>query len=498
MGKRVSRRDFLAGSASLVTVLSALQARRALAATRESRSVAGPYGPLHLANDLETGLPLLWLPDGFEYRSYSWTGDLMTNGAPTPDSHDGMGVIAAVQRGVETEITLVRNHERMLANPIVAPARYDTTLLAGQDDAPAGGAPAGGTTTLTFRGRRWIGAEPSLGGTIYNCAGGVTPWDTWLSCEETFVDYSQQGGRRHGYVFEVRRNAAETTGRPIVAMGRMLHEAVAIDPQTRMAYLTEDHPYSSGFYRFIPKDRSGLAGCYEAGGRLQAARVVGTRHADLRVPAVGDRYRIEWVDIEDPDADPGVAPPAISDGPAAASGPFLQAWAQSALRISRGEGICHHAGKIYVVDSEAGINLYGQRGRGYGAVWEYDPHIETLRAIFVAGTRQVGDNIDNIIVSPRGGVMLCEDGAVATDVYGPGTRLLGLTAAGDSYTFAKSNVVLTHDRISAAGKRIKPGDYRGEEMAGVCFDPKGEVMFVNLQRPGITVAVWGPWDRGNL
>ena len=102
--------------------------------------------------------------------------------------------------------------------------------------------PGGGTTTLQFSGQRWLSAEPSLGGTFYNCAGGAAPWGSWFTCEETFTDLTACGGRRHGYVFEVRRDAEATTAKPIVDMGRMMHEAVAIDPATKYAYLTEDNP----------------------------------------------------------------------------------------------------------------------------------------------------------------------------------------------------------------------------------------------------------------
>jgi len=113
MPSRLSRRGFLAGSASLVAVIAALHARRAGARTAaSSQAVQGPYGPLHPATDLETGLPLILLPEGFQYRTYSWAGDPMTNGEPTPDLHDGMGVIATRGRGEELEVTLVRNHER--------------------------------------------------------------------------------------------------------------------------------------------------------------------------------------------------------------------------------------------------------------------------------------------------------------------------------------------------------------------------------------------------
>jgi len=495
----LSRRNFLVGSAgiaavTIATVLAARRSRRMASGVAGSRSVPGPYGPLRPVADLETGLPLVQLPEGFEYRSFSWSGDPMSDGAPTPDSHDGMGVIFAAQSGDEREIVLVRNHEREHDTLIVAPALYDTAVEGG--NLPMGG----GTTTLTFRGGRWISAVPSLGGTYDNCAGGVTPWGTWLSCEETKLDRSRQGGRRHGYVFEVRRHAAETTGRPIVDMGRMAHEAVAIDPETRIAYLTEDDDdvRSGGFYRFVPKDPGGNAGSYEEGGQLQAARVIGNRNADLRAPAVGDLYQVEWVDIENPDADPGAAPPEIASATTLASGPFRQAWSQGALRLRRGEGICHHAGKFYVVDTAAGTDMFGRRGRGDGAVWEYDPRTGNLRAIFVADSQEVGDNIDNITASPRGGLFLCEDGDSIVDAYGPGMRLLGLTAEGDSYTFMKNHVQLTEQQITSAGKQIAPGDYRGEELAGVCFDPAGELMFVNIQRPGITLAIWGPWAKGNL
>ena len=492
MSSRVSRRGFLAGSASFIAVVAALQSRRASGAARASQIVEGPYGPLHEARDLETGLPLILLPEGFQYRTYSWSGDSMTNGVPTPDQHDGMGVIATHGRGDTLQATIVRNHERASGSPIAAPSLYDAS------SGKVGTLPAGGTTTLQFRGRQWASVEPSLGGTIYNCAGGATPWGTWLSCEETVIDLTPQGGRRHGYVFEVRAQAAETTAKPIVDMGRMKHEAVAVDPATKIAYLTEDNPGNSCFYRFIPRDASGVPGSYEAGGRLQAPRVVGRPNVDLRRPALGDVHRIEWVDIEHPDADPGSLPSGKSRAGDAGSGPFLQAAAAGGLRMSKVEGVCHRGGKMYIVDSEAGVNILGRVGHGDGAIWELEPTEGTLRAIFVSGRQLVADNIDNITVSPRGGLLLAEDGDPVIDRYGPGTRVIGITDDGDSYAFAKNVIRLDMAQIVKAGKRIPPRDYRAEEWAGCCFDANGEVLFVNIQTPGITFAIWGPWERGNL
>jgi hypothetical protein len=488
----INRREFLKGSAGLATS-SLIAARAFAAATETSTIVLGPYGALKPVADLETGLPLLALPEGFSYRTFSWAGDLMTGGLRVPRLHDGMGVVHAERTGTETVITLIRNHECAFAEPILAPARYDVAIPPGQHYAPGGG-----TTTLQFSGRRWLSAEASLGGTFYNCAGGATPWGSWLSCEETFTDLTATGGRRHGYVFEVRRETAATTGRPIVDMGRMMHEAVAVDPATKFAYLTEDNPRCSGFYRFVPNDKSGVAGSYEKGGRLQAARVAGRPNADLMAPSVGDVYRLEWVDIDDPDANPGQMPTEFPGRHGLASGPFRNAWPKGAFLMSRGEGICHHKGRFYVVDTGGGTGPDGVGGTGEGAVWEYDPRQETLRAIFVSGTAQVGDNIDNITVSPRGGILLCEDGDRVAELGGPGTRLLGLTPTGQSFTFAQNLVVLTAGMIAKAGKQVAPGDYRSREFCGACFDPAGTTLFANLQIPGITFAIWGPWARGNL
>jgi len=493
MPSPISRRGFLAGTASFVAVIAALHARRAGAARgASSRTVEGPYGPLHEVADLETGLPLILLPEGFQYRTYTWTGDPMTNGEPTPDQHDGMGVIATHGQGDDLDVTLVRNHERARGSVIQAPSRYDP-IGHGNDILPAGG-----TTTLKFRGRRWVSAEPSLGGTIYNCAGGTTPWGTWLSCEETVIDLTKQGGRRHGYVFEVQAEAAATTAKPLVAMGRMKHEAVAVDPVSKIAYLTEDNPGHSCFYRFVPNDARGVPGSYEAGGRLQAPRVAGRPNLDLRRPGLGDVHRIEWVDIEYPDADPGSVPSKFSRAGDSGSGPYLQAVAGGAVRLSKAEGICQRDGKFYVVDSEAGVDAFGRTGHGDGAIWELDPAAGTLRAVFVAGRQIVADNIDNICVSPRGGLLLCEDGDPVTDRYGLGTRLIGITEGGASFPFAKNRVSLGAAQVSKAGKRVVPRDYRAEEWAGCCFDARGEVLFVNLQTPGITFAIWGPWERGSL
>jgi uncharacterized protein len=492
MQSTVSRRGFLqtgaVGAASFVGALQMLQARQANA--HGSPDFGSGYGPIAPVADATTGLPLLQLPPGFRYSSFSWTGDLMRNGQPTPGAHDGMAVVGWGPRGIQ----LIRNHELGQGTLIDAPGKYDTSIITqGATVAPL----AGGTTSLHLDWEgRWKYAEPSLGGTIVNCAGGPTPWGSWLTCEETNLDLTPFGGMRHGYVFEVRRDAALTTGVPLTAMGRFPHEAVAVDPRSHVIYLTEDSRNQAGFYRFIPKVRQCREGSLEEGGRLQMARAKGMHNADLLTAQVGDTYQIEWVDIADPDADPG--PFDALHGGGSASGPFLQGWSQGALRMSRGEGIWHHQGKFYIVDTSTGVDATGRPGRGEGAVWEYDPRTRLLKAIFVSTNAVDANNPDNITVSPRGGILVCEDGGGVDDQFGFGDRLVGITRDGGSYVFAKNNIVLSADEIAKAGKTVVAGDYRGNEFAGAGFDPTGRILFVNIQTPGITFAIIGPWWKGDL
>jgi uncharacterized protein len=181
-----------------------------------------------------------------------------------------------------------------------------------------------------------------------------------------------------------------------------------------------------------------------------------------------------------------------------ASGPFLQAWEAGALRMSRGEGIWYSRGNIYVVDTSAGTDDEGRRGRGRGAVWELDLTRMRMKCLFAGNDAAVANNPDNITVYPWGPplLFLCEDGGGAQDRFGFGNRLLGLTEQGAPFIFAKNNVVLEDAQIATANKSVKPGDYRGREFCGACFDPYGRIMFVNIQVPGITFAITGPWPRG--
>jgi hypothetical protein len=141
------------------------------------------------------------------------------------------------------------------------------------------------------------------------------------------------------------------------------------------------------------------------------------------------------------------------------------------------------------------INLFNR-----GAIWELDLARQTLKCIYSSPSQLVGNMGDNLTVSPRNAILICEDSSSAiTDHFGYGQRLMGLTGAGDAYIFAKNNINLTAEQLQGAGKLTSlAGDRRGNEFAGACFDPTGRYLFVNIQTPGVTFAISGPWAKGPL
>ena len=492
-----SRRNMLKGIAGasalpFVGAFAAMQSQQALAANGSTALVTSPYGPIAPANDMTTGLPLLQLPPGFTYKSYGWRGDLMTDGKNCPGGHDGMGVIVSRKVGRSTELVLVRNHEigaTSATSFINAPGVYDN----GNSTTTATTKFGGGNTNLIFRDGSWVSMTPSLGGTAGNCAGGVTPWGTWLSCEEVGTDSVGTAGKKHGYAFEVTADPAQTTGQPIIGMGRFAHEAAAVDAATGIVYETEDSSGKSGFYRYIPDITPGYPGSLAMGGRLQMAKVKGVVNANLATAPVNATYELEWVDIADPDRNRGNATGPTGVAITNAAGPFVQGWTQGALRMNRGEGIWYALGKMYVMDTSGG-------SVARGTIWELDLATQVLKCIYSSPSQLVGNMGDNLTVSPRNAILICEDASTAaTDSFGFGQRLMGLTAEGDAYIFAKNNVNLTSTQLIANGKQVSlQGDHRANEFAGACFDPTGRYLFVNIQTPGITFAISGPWARGPL
>lgn len=446
----IDRRAFFRRGGTVVGGLGAAAALQGLMANAadarpgrgNNRGVPAPdnggYGPLRPAPpDGE-----LLLPAGFWYVAFGRTGSLMSDGTPTPARHDGMAAFASG----DGLVRLVRNHEQNGGTAYAEPA-YDP-------------AAAGGTTTLVFDTERMrlVRDHASLAGTIRNCAGGPTPAGSWLSCEETYTGLEVD--RPHGYVFEVPADAdGPADPVPLKAMGRFTHEAVAVDPATGIVYETEDRG-SAGFYRFVPNDPGNL----RAGGRLQMLAIKDRPGYDTRDgQRVGRPLPVEWVDIPDPDPD--------SDDSLAV---FRQGRQRGGAVFDRLEGAWYGAargGRAIYINSTSGGDA------GLGQVWEYRPRGNSggqLILAYESTDPELLQSPDNITVSPNsGGLVLCEDGA------GP-DLLRGVTTRGEIFDFAKLN----SDNTS--------------ELAGATFSPNGRVLFFNVQSPGITYAVSGPWEHGAL
>lgn len=402
---------------------------------RPGRPGAGGYGPLQPAPGGE-----LLLPAGFTYTAFGRTGEIMNDGVPTPGAHDGMAAFDA-GNGL---VRLVRNHERG-PGPAYARPAYD----------PAAG---GGTTTLVFdtAAMRLVDARASLAGTIRNCAGGPTPSGSWLTCEETFTPLTAPVP--HGYVFEVPATAdAPVPPVPLRAMGRFVHEAVCVDPGTGIVYETEDQG-TSGLYRFRPADRDDLA----AGGVLEMLAVKDRPQYDTRTGQRADAaLPVEWVRIDDPDPDSADALAVYNQGRARGGAVFARlegAWWSDA------------DGSAYIVSTSGG-------DAGLGQVFRYTPRGGSgglLTLVYESTDRNELESPDNITVSPRtGGLVLCEDGS--------GKDLVrGVSAEGQVFPFCEVNGA------------------NSSEWAGATFSPDGRVLFVNLQSPGVSYAITGPWERGAL
>jgi len=405
------------------------------------------YGGLSPTAAANTGEVLLALPEGFHYTAFGRTGEPMSDGLPTPPDHDGM---AAFQAG--DELRLVRNHEDTSVGTPIAPSgpSYDERAT-------------GGTTTLVIdpATRLPLRSFVSLSGTLINCAGGPTPWGSWISCEETTHGPAVGLEQRHGYCFEVPASAdGPVTPVPLKAMGRFVHEAIAVDPASGIVYLTEDNDgYVSGFYRFLPNERGRLA----AGGRLQMLSIRGRANYDARrgqQPA--ERMGVDWVDIPDPDPDdPDLPRDAV----------FAQGAARGGAVFARLEGAWFGGDRVYFDSTSGGDIRKGQ-------IWEYRPDDQggELRLIFESTDPAVLNNPDNLCLSPRGtGLVVCEDTTAVQHVR-------GLTVEGEIFDFARNMV---------------PG-HETDEFAGATFSPDGATLFINIQRPGITFAIWGDWTAGPL
>ena len=467
-----TRRTVIAGLSATALGFGGLKLLSGSSAS--AQVVIAGYGPL-----VPDPARLLDLPRGFTYRIVSREGQPMSDGLLTPAAFDAMACFPI--RGRRDRVALVRNHEMWpnLTEGGAFGADYSLAKAIPRnkifDFTPAGIPKLGGTTTLVWDMRRQqlLRSHLSLAGTCGNCAGGPTPWGSWLTCEETLEKDTPLVSRPHGWVFEVPSRATGLVDPvPLTAMGRFVHEAAIVDPGTGIAYLTEDRP-DSLFYRFLPNVRGQLS----RGGRLQALALADQRERDLRNwPADGSRFAgqgtvmpvggsaaVRWIDMDGVDSPNGD----LKD----------RGFAKGALRFARGEGLAlgraGRASELYFCCTMGGPARLGQ-------VWRYrpSPREGTAGEATSPGRLQLfvetGDaarlkNPDNVAVTPWGGLILCEDGPDNQPQY-----LRGVTPQGQLYTLAANSY---------------------SEFAGACFSPDRSTLFVNAQSPGITFAVTGPWRR---
>jgi len=454
---KASRRHFLKSAAAYGVGFAGLQqfaANKTIAGTIKAKG----YGGL-----VKDPRKILDLPAGFSYRIISKSGDRMSDGLITPGLPDGMAAFPA-DDGLTV---LIRNHEISPgAKAATGPFGKNNELFAAfdkskiYDSGKKKGPNLGGTSSLVFntKTQKVERSYMSLAGTLRNCAGGPTPWNSWITCEETVVTTGPDCRENHGFNFEVpsSANIAPANPVPLKDMGRFNHEAIAVDPNSGIVYETEDRP-DGLIYRFIPNQPGKLA----AGGKLQALgvgkRLLDTRNWTRQTIEVGEKRTVRWIDLDDVASESDLL--------------RYRGSTSGAATFARGEGMWYSNGIIYFACTSGGRAKRGQ-------IWKYHVSPSEGKAgeannpgkleLFIEPNDQaLVDMCDNITVAPWGDLLLCEDGPEEQN-------LVGVTPAGAVYRFG-------HNAMN------------NSEFAGACFSPDGSTLFVNIQKSGYTFAITGPW-----
>lgn len=481
----LSRRLFLQSAAAVSAGFMGLRA-----AASEPKAVATGGPPIGYGSLKSDPHGVLDLPEGFTYRVLSQTGQEMDDGLLVPGMPDGMAAFA----GADGTTVIVRNHENR-AKPTRNGAygwtneRYrlvpeDRCYDPGDD---SGVVPLGGCTRLIVDDATGevVGQHLALAGTVRNCAGGPTPWGSWVTCEEDVSTAGHEGYTLdHGYNFEVPADPASGLADPVAlkAMGRMNHEAIAIDPRTGIVYQTEDR-HEGLIYRFIPDTPGELW----RGGKLQAMAIRGQPSRDTRnwpidlaiekvygggagdvddatmkslgqesMP-VGEVVEVDWIDVENPESPEDDL--------------RFVGFGNGAARFARGEGMWYGRKSVFFACTNGGRDMTGQVFRYVPGPFEGtvdEARFPGRLELFIEpNDSNLIENADNITVAPWGDLMVCEDRKGEC-------RLVGVTPQGRTYLF---------------GHNV----WNSSEFAGACFSPDGTTLFVNIQSPGATLAITGPW-----
>ena len=379
------------------------------------------------------------------YNIISTKGNKMSDGYRVPGSPDGMSAFS-IDQG---HTVLVRNHELSrtsgrLMGPFSNPKNDAIALGDKHYDKNA----FGGTTNIVINNisNQVVKEYLSLSGTMTNCAGGSTPWGTWLTCEENIAQ-KKNNKTSHGYVFEVdpKKDYLQKPV-PLRQLGRFKHEAVAFD-KYGSAYLTEDR--SDGLlYKFIPKNKNSLDD-----GILYALKISekDSRNWKNRDILLNQKFSVEWIRLEDIDPESDTL--------------RVEGIEKGATIFARGEGIAQDGESIFITCTSGGRLRKGQ-------IWKLSPQSKNeslLELWFEVGKNDMLNMPDNLTVAPWGDLIVCEDNP---DI----DRLWGIKPNGEVYLIAENN-------------------YSSAELAGVCFNPLNNVLYLNIQQNGQTMAIDGDWNN---
>lgn len=373
-----------------------------------------PYGPLGEPDTLG-----LRVPDGFTSRTIKqWNlpienttalGNVFPDGAATFPTDDGGWI-------------LVSNSE--------FPPPADIT-----DPTPIGIDAVGGVQAIRFAPDGTItDAYPILAGSRSNCAGGATPWGTWLSCEE--VDDADDASNS-GRVWECFPEGTAADAVDLPKLGRFKHENATVDPEREHLYLSED--LGDGlFYRFTPTSYPDLTD-----GILEAA-------------LVADDGSVTWLEIPDPECAGGTA-----CRQQAAATPF-----------DGGEGCVYDDGKVFLTT------------KGDDRVWMYDAVESTMTVLYDAAdfTDPVLTGVDHIIVQPgTGNLVVAEDGN--------GSDFQAVMIRRSDFAVFPVVQLTGPQHLEVLGSPFV------SEVSGLAFNPAGDRLYLNSQRAlgGTTYEVRGPW-----